>query len=611
MLALWSAFQARLHTQSTPSGYNSSQSAVSGVWLFANIWFANTMRARIPSLNLPVVTYSIMVNIACTYSPIMQSYATVSGFIRQLYLAMLTAFAISTVISLLVFPITSRKVSHAQMTGMLALLRGVVKQEKLYLQSLEKEDMFAVPADISAAIKDTRAETPDTATDEDENAAASGPRDSVSKKDNGNGGKKKKGKADKKPKHVSAAEAEMVSQTLFKIRDLAGKIQVDLAFARRDIAWGKLNGRQLKQVTQRLQAVVVPVIGISTVIDIFQRLAERRGWMVGEDDGNTNRPRSARSQSERDEEKRVWNEVMKRLHNPFEALSEAIDQGLAHAGLRLEMVPPGAGKKKKGDKGKDASADVEAKGDIVEPGDAAFAGTLRSRLEAFNDVRDDILRTWAKERGLMSVDSNSGSERTAQMEFPQDEDQRHRDQSQLYILLYIESLMRAAGEAVLDLVLYADERVQDGTMTSNRLIYPSNKTVSKWMSSALNRSDGTQENNADPLERFGATANVVYNGSGAFSALNPEHLPATNIWQRLGNGLRAISSFLASEESAFGFRAASATLTIGVVAFLENTYIFFQQQRLVWAMIMVALGMTQSRSFARRRTRFWVSCSLC
>ena len=35
-----------------------------------------------------------------------------------------------------------------------------------------------------------------------------------------------------------------------------------------------------------------------------------------------------------------------------------------------------------------------------------------------------------------------------------------------------------------------------------------------------------------------------------------------------------------------------ATMTIGIVAFLESTQNFFIEQRLVWAMIIIAIGMT-------------------
>jgi hypothetical protein len=56
---------------------------------------------------------------------------------------------------------------------------------------------------------------------------------------------------------------------------------------------------------------------------------------------------------------------------------------------------------------------------------------------------------------------------------------------------------------------------------------------------------------------------------------------------------------MASAECAFGFRVACATLTIGIVAFLESSHVFFQEQRLVWAMIIVAIGMSMTSGQVR------------
>lgn len=84
----------------------------------------------------------------------------------------------------------------------------------------------------------------------------------------------------------------------------------------------------------------------------------------------------------------------------------------------------------------------------------------------------------------------------------------------------------------------------------------------------------------------------VYLGDSLKVRKDPEHLPAANAWERTGNGVRIISGFLKSPESAYGFRVACATMSIGIVAYLRETQSFFVTQRLVWAMIMVAIGMT-------------------
>ncbi|KAJ3561770.1 hypothetical protein NPX13_g8816 [Xylaria arbuscula] len=563
LLILWSSLQARLHTETVPAAYNSSQSAVSAVWLFANIWIVNTLRAKFPNLNVPSIVYSIMTNILCTFSPQITSNAAFEAIVRRLLTAMLTGFAIATGVCLLVLPVPSRAVTTAQFGGLLRLLQGAVKQEKAYLQSLEREDMFAVPADICAATH---------LSSESESSSDSS---SVDKE----GKSKKKHKPRPEPK--STAEAKAIKETMFSLRLLTSKIYVDMPFAKRDLAWAKLATKDLTTIMELCRGVVIPVHGIGTVIDIFQRLAERRGWVT---DSET--PLDVLA--EKMEDKRVWNEVMKQLHEPFEKLSTAISEGLQHAGMLLEILPRPKAPKNNGSKtdGPAAASDIESRGDLVQPGDPNFAEALKCKIQCFRDVRATILYAWAKEKGLLTCDS------------PLDEVHNilpmaaghHLDQEQLYVLLYIETLMEAAGEGVLRFVQFADSKVADGTMETKRLIVPKPKVLRKWIESVFSEEDERQENDGDLFESGMA---IIYMGD-SFAKKDPEHLPPTNSWQRAGNALRAVSKFFSSEESAFGFRCACATLTVGIVAFLENTHAFFQEQRLVWAMIIIAIGMTQT-----------------
>ncbi|KAI1319723.1 hypothetical protein F5Y16DRAFT_405853 [Xylariaceae sp. FL0255] len=573
LLILWSSLQARLHTETVPARYNSSQAAVSGVWLFANIWIVNTLRAKFPSLNVPGIVYSIMTNITCTFSPLMTTTAGAESLILRLFTTILTGFAVATASSLLVLPLASRDVTKGQMKGLLMLLRGAVAQEKIYLQSLEREDMFAVPADISAATHISQSE--DSGDDGEKKKA-----------------QKKQNKDKKQPEPVSAAEAKVIKDTMFSIRALIGKIYVDLPFAKRDISWDKLSAKDLSQTFELLRGVIIPINGISTVIDIFQRVAEKRGWV-------TTSETPLEVLAEKIEDKRVWNEVMKQLHEPFEQLSTAIDEGLLHAGMMLELLPRPKSKKKKKEGNKQGSIsadapatsdpDVEAQGDLVSPGDTGFYKVLRNKIESFQNVRSTLLRTWAIQKGLLTDDCSL--DEVNNIPFPQSDPKHHNEQSQLFLLLYLETLMEAAGEAVLRLVEFSHAKVADGTMAHKRLIYPRPKALRKWIASVFGDEDKQQENNAD---LFDSGIAIVYMGDSFAIKKDPEHLPPTTVWQRLGNGLRVVSKFFGSEESTFGFRCACATLTVGIVAFLESSYVFFQEQRLVWAMIIIAIGMTQT-----------------
>lgn len=90
-------------------------------------------------------------------------------------------------------------------------------------------------------------------------------------------------------------------------------------------------------------------------------------------------------------------------------------------------------------------------------------------------------------------------------------------------------------------------------------------------------------------------AQVVYVGDSYRRKKDPEHLQSTNGWQRAGDWLRTFAAFFAAEESFFGLKCACATMTVGVLCYLENGQVFFQEQRLMWAMIIIAIGMSMSK----------------
>lgn len=310
---------------------------------------------------------------------------------------------------------------------------------------------------------------------------------------------------------------------------------------------------------------------MNTIIDIFKRFSEHPDW-----DGADHTP------DEKNLEQHVWDEVMKQIQEPFNILSEAVDQGLEHAAMCLELIPrPKNPAAKRGRRSrKPSDVDLEAGGD-PKPGDPGFARVLDDKVQAFYATKGELLKRWVQERG---IDLDQG---TSDQPYFQSE----RDHVQLSIILYMENLMHASGEAVQDLVDFADEKVNDGTMSKNRLIVPTLHRLRKRFLAVFSNKDSSAEQTSDPTD---AGANIVYFGEGYNRKRDPEHLPPATAWERFGNGLRKAAGFFGSEESAFGFRVACATMSIGIVAFLENTQKFFTEQRLVWAMIMVAIGMTMS-----------------
>ncbi|KAK3334240.1 hypothetical protein B0T19DRAFT_148639 [Cercophora scortea] len=543
MLALWSAVQARIHT--TPPGapltrvptYNASQSAVCGVWLFANIWFCNVVRAKLPAFNIPVIIYSILVNISATFGPFMTTTAAAEAFIKQLTTTMLVALALAAGVNLFVFPISSRLVAFKEFGAALGLLRKTVALQRAYLISIESDDMFSMA---------TRTGTGATAWPEH------------------------------KPKLTKEAKAaKALEEAGAQLRELSGKLQGDIPFAKRDVAWGKLDANDISDLFTLVRNTYIPVLGMTTIIDIFKRVSERRGWNVDDDAPDE-------LVAQKDHEKHVWNEVMRQMHEPFAILSEAIDQGLEHAGLLLELLP-----RPKKDKSPKA-VDVEARGEEIKPGEPGFARVIDDKIEAFNFKRGELLKTWVEHGGLPTDGDEDGVEMPG---YANSAERKEREQVQLYILLFMENLMQTSGEAVQELVAFADAKVEDGTMGKKRLIMPGFRRLRKWFLAILSNQDASTEQAPDLME---TANNVAHFSDGYTHKRDPEHLPPATRWEHFGNGLRKISAFFGSEESAFGIRAACATMTVGIIAFLEPTQVFFMEQRLVWAMIIIAIGMTMT-----------------
>ncbi|KAH6680428.1 hypothetical protein B0J14DRAFT_470440 [Halenospora varia] len=552
LLGIWSGIKAREHT--TPPGsverYNSSQAAVCAIWLFANIYFVNVMRAKMPALQFPVIMYSIFTNVAFTYGSLFQTIAQGESFVRKLLEGFLTAFAIATGVHLFIIPITSRTVVFKEMEGYIGLLRKTLGAQTAYLQSLETTDMFA--------------ESKEEEKSNEEN--------------------KKKHKKKVNPHPVQTPQAAALKGAIAGLKGLHGKIYGDLPFAKREIAFGKLDAKDLDEIFNRFRAILIPLVGLSTITDIFERIAERRGWVRG---ANTPHDQTESWDPAEDgaktEEKRVWNEVMKTLHEPFTVVVAAMDEGLQHSSLLLEITK--AAKKKKGE-------DEESKSPGPNPGQPEFSKFLKDKIVEFYGTRGTTLKAWAREKGLSADQFDHLHGPSVDKNMFKDTDSQHlRDQQQLYLILYMEFLLYSTGVAILELVDFADKKVAEGFMKKNRLIMPGGRRLKKWVMSIGKEDSSIDTESPDSLENGSKN---VYMGSGFNPRKDPEHLPPATIWQHFGNGLRVIPRFLGSTESAFGFRVACATLTVGIVAFLKDTRTFFIEQRLVWAMIVIAIGMTMT-----------------
>ncbi|KAJ4372705.1 hypothetical protein N0V86_008069 [Didymella sp. IMI 355093] len=539
MLMLWSAVKAREHTTvpgAPPSRYNSSQSAVLGVWLFFQIYIVNTLKAKFPQLAFPAIIYSIQVNVAATSGFLFLTPAQCESFIRRLLISFLTGFGIATGVSLFVLPVTCRKVVVKEMTGYLGLLKSAIAAHKDYIHSLEGSDMFG-----STYVPEAEGDDP----------------------------------VDKDRKPTAKPEIAAVKQTISGLQQLHGKLTADLAFAKREFAYGKLTPDDFEAMFKHLRSILMPVLGLGSLMDLFERAAEINHW-----DGEE---MSEHDHDLREKAVAEWNELFSFVHEPFDHIMQVMDEGLTHIMLKMQFVQPP--KKKKGQN----QDDTEAKGDAVKPGDQNFAEYMQKQADVFYNAKEPTLRHWVESKGIkLSADYFSCPDQI-------DDDTlkrlpsittRKRDQRQLYIVLYIIFLLNSVSRSILEFVKFADEH--DQATAKKKIINPGGRRLKKWVKSIFK----SQDSNDGDETAIDKDSTTVYMGEAYKSKKDPEHLPPKNAWERFGDMIRACARFFRSSESAFGFRAACATMSIGIIAFLHDTQTFFVEQRLVWAMIMVAISMT-------------------
>ena len=416
LLEIYCSVQARAHTtpsvKATGKGpssgaavttYNSSASAVCAIWLFFNIYLVNTARASRPQLQFPVIIYSIFANVASVYAPNFRTMAAGISFAERLMEAFFTGFAIATGVSLFIFPVSVRSMFFKQSAGFIAAVQGTLKAQIAYLQVLEKKDMFRTPTD----------------SDEDEKRQKSS--------------KHKKGKG---VKPNGTAEAQGLKAAIGALGELYGKMHADVTFAKREMAWGKLDASDIDELLKLFQAIILPMAGMSSAADIFQRIAETRGWTQQE---------TALS-PENEKRKDQWNEIMRTLHDPFLTVTETMHDGLQHALYTLELAKfpkkQKAGKKSSGNDA--ASKDVEADAGIMKPGDSEYAAYLTKKIDVFYEQRKTTLAVWCQHRGIkMNADLFENPSETAlnisteNVNPTHDPEERARNQRQLYLVLYV------------------------------------------------------------------------------------------------------------------------------------------------------------------------------
>ena len=213
-------------------------------------------------------------------------------------------------------------------------------------------------------------------------------------------------------------EADALKAVATGSTELQVKIQAELRYAKLEVAWGKLEGKDLSTINRFLKGILVPMLGMESLTDVTDRIEKRGGW------GAVRLPKAGHESTEADfvaleeKEKQQWTWIFEKLQGPVHQLQEAMIEGLDHCLYSLEFA-----KRPK----TQTQIDIEASVSGSYFTGKAFAPFLESKIQEFLKNRESFLKEWCAFKG-MDYPKSDGVE-------PSKNPLHERHQSQLYLVL--------------------------------------------------------------------------------------------------------------------------------------------------------------------------------
>jgi hypothetical protein len=351
------------------------------------------------------------------------------------------------------------------------------------------------------------------------------------------------------------SKANRLKSAMISLIGIHDNLHGDLVYAKNEIAWGKLTASDLEGIFSHLRSLFLPLAGLSMLPDVFQTFDD--DWRAHRNETDTSLGGSN------------WKCFSQPLMEELNTASSIVTTGVQHALLLLEITHTKASTRWFGGP-HGLATDVESTQDRTFPGNNRFASYLQEEINKFVERQKDLHVSLA-------------ASETAPTEYPNGTQENGFEGNEaFFVFLFSQHLFRTLLQATLELVRFADGKIADKTMESGRLIFPQGPFIKAWLT--LGAGSG---------EESGAKVDNDGDPSGEPKGpIDPEHLPPANLWERSGNVLRYVSQVLASDQSVFGFRAAAASFSVAILAFLHQTQDFFKEQRLIWALIVIAFGMS-------------------
>lgn len=455
------------------------------------------------------------------------------AFLWRIFKAFLVGFGMATGVSLFILPRTSRGGVAAAIQSYVAQTQAALEGLAEFVHETPDDILLTTPAQLDFDLYPLQtAQTLKSAVGTDSIEAAKG----------------------------------KVKNALNSLNALDAQIQSNLGYAKIEIAWGKLTAADFERISELLRKLLLTLSGIAsfpTIIDHFLEINL---------DSPQSSPRSSTSSTDRNSTAaRKTVPIVKGVRASLDELALLSRVGLRYFTDKLEVaekswLTPFQAQSKPLDPRGIELVDLDGEETVLDPESPEFIEHFTRYLKDLSRRKHEIEQLVRKsEEADGSAEEHSGIQ--------------HEYCLALY-LFYMEDLVT---DAVHSLVSFAQSKVDDGTMKRGRLIHP---TLLEWYRHAGEPGESDEEPSvysdfSNPRDLDGGT-----------KVTDPSHIEPANQWERWAATLARLPRFLGSDLSMFGLRVACASLCLGIVALLQNSQEFFIQQRGVWAMVVVVIGMS-------------------
>lgn len=320
LFAGWAGLQARKHTTHTPeelNAYNASAEAVVAIFLMFFMWLAFTFKSKFPKWNLQCILagiFAVATLPSIAMAPNMDQILSETNNALQ---AFLVGQAVGLVNALIVFPRSTRAILRTDTKACLESLISLMQAQRDCTDALKHGYTMSDLETLS-------------------------------------------------PVNQLRDKLQVFLGTVVKIRSGA-------EYAKREIAWGRLNHDQLKRFIFLVADLIPPATGLSAVADMQEIVlagVADKSEVEGDEDVDVDEDEDEDAQdSNQNQKEEKWHEVQQSLHTCSNRQLDAIMDGALHAMKRLSLKPSPSYAK---------SNDEENQRLGMSPGQASFLDAYRN-----------------------------------------------------------------------------------------------------------------------------------------------------------------------------------------------------------------------------------------